>query len=475
MMMTATTVMAHPVPRDNHDRTIVVHVSPDGVRIDYRLEVDEFRALRDLDEGEVSLANVRSRAEVHAAYLRTMAPLLLNNVVLRVDEKERELRLVEQRYQLLDHVRCDYRFAAPWQLAAGQCVTLTVYDGNFAADSASAIRLSLESGPQLTVTDVVVPDGSPTQSDRARRTLSARVCAVPSQETGVVRGGLPPDLPPYRPAAGGRWRGSAGVSKPILGEPGGVARAAPTQDAGDAEGGGLLDLLLDSRQGLGVLLLLAAGFGAVHALTPGHGKTMVAAYLVGQRGTMGHAVLLGVVTTLTHTAAVLLIAAVLPLLFPDAVPATVQATLGLVGGGRSPGLGLWLLLKRLTGRSDHLHLPGGHTHDGEPADGRDRPTVWGLIVLGVSGGIVPCWDAIAMLELAISTQRRVAGTAAAAGVQRRAGGGAGAARHRRRPRGSSPGRLEESERPIVPRAADRQRRRHHRHRRVAVLRARLVS
>ena len=55
-------------------------------------------------------------------------------------------------------------------------------------------------------------------------------------------------------------------------------------------------------------LLLATLFGAAHALTPGHGKTLVAAYLIGQRGTVWHAVVLGIVTTVTHTGAVLLLA-----------------------------------------------------------------------------------------------------------------------------------------------------------------------
>src|SRR5262249_3511053 len=58
-----------------------------------------------------------------------------------------------------------------------------------------------------------------------------------------------------------------------------------------------------------VLLGVAFVLGAAHALTPGHGKTLVAAYLVGERGTFGHAVLLGVVTTLTHTGVILLVAA----------------------------------------------------------------------------------------------------------------------------------------------------------------------
>src|SRR5207244_13158513 len=86
--------------------------------------------------------------------------------------------------------------------------------------------------------------------------------------------------------------------------------------------------LLDSPHGFGLLLLLACGFGAAHALTPGHGKTLVAAYLVGERGTVWHAVVLGLVTTVTHTGAVLLLAVGLVWLFPDAVPATIQTALG---------------------------------------------------------------------------------------------------------------------------------------------------
>src|SRR5205823_2912040 len=70
----------------------------------------------------------------------------------------------------------------------------------------------------------------------------------------------------------------------------------------------LFSLFLNSEQGLVVVLLFSALTGAAHALTPGHGKTLVAAYLVGQRGTIGHALLLGVITTITHTGIVLLIA-----------------------------------------------------------------------------------------------------------------------------------------------------------------------
>src|SRR5262249_34499312 len=71
---------------------------------------------------------------------------------------------------------------------------------------------------------------------------------------------------------------------------------------------GLFALFFDTSRNLGWLLLLAGVFGAAHALTPGHGKTLVAAYLVGERGTVWHALLLGLSTTLSHTGAVIIVA-----------------------------------------------------------------------------------------------------------------------------------------------------------------------
>src|SRR5262249_12052124 len=160
------------------------------------------------------------------------------------------------------------------------------------------------------------------------------------------------------------------------------------------------------------LLVMAALFGAAHALTPGHGKTLVAAYLVGERGTVGQAVLLGLVTTLTHTAAGLVLAGGVGPACPRGAARGGQRGAGRGGGPGEAGLGVWLLLCRLSGRADHVHRGGGHHHHGhshghghaeEPL--AVRPGWWGLVVLGVSGGIVPCWDALAMLALAVSAQR----------------------------------------------------------------------
>ncbi|MHB1426010.1 MAG: HoxN/HupN/NixA family nickel/cobalt transporter, partial [Gemmataceae bacterium] len=192
-----------------------------------------------------------------------------------------------------------------------------------------------------------------------------------------------------------------------------VADASGSPENGEERRQNLLHLLLDTRRGVAMLLLLAASFGAVHALTPGHGKTLVAAYLVGEHGTVWHALFLGVMTTLTHTGAVFVLAVVF-LISPPAAN-MIYYVQGLAGGLLITGLGLWLLLQRLFGRPDHFHV-GGHSHHHhhshdrghEPAPvPRNGASVrwWHLLLLGMRGGLVPCWDAILLLCLAISAGR----------------------------------------------------------------------
>jgi nickel/cobalt exporter len=146
---------------------------------------------------------------------------------------------------------------------------------------------------------------------------------------------------------------------------------------------------------LAVLLAAAAVLGAAHALTPGHGKTLVAAYLVGERGTVGHALFLGLVTTLSHTGAIIGIAVAVQVFCGGQTPPALQPILGLCGGLLVTGMGAWSLLARVTGRADHVHLFGGHHHHHHHADHSHEHIGWGrLTLLGVAGGIIPCHDAI---------------------------------------------------------------------------------
>ncbi len=157
-------------------------------------------------------------------------------------------------------------------------------------------------------------------------------------------------------------------------------------------------------------LLLAFAFGAAHALTPGHGKTLVAAYLVGERGTVWHALYLGLITTLTHTGSVMILALIVALLQAEQQQAFMNWLvngLGLVMGLMVVGIGFWLLLQRLAGRADHVHLGNGHHHHqpGEATPPARLLSWWGLTLLGITGGMIPCVDAIILFVWTVGTSR----------------------------------------------------------------------
>jgi nickel/cobalt transporter (NicO) family protein len=181
-----------------------------------------------------------------------------------------------------------------------------------------------------------------------------------------------------------------------------------------------LSSLFDSDAGIGLLLLVALVFGAGHAFTPGHGKTLVAAYLVGERGTIKHAVVLGISTTLAHTGSVIAIACLLWWFYGNTVPKSAQGWLQFAGGMLIFLVGLWLLLRRAAGKADHVHIGGAghhhhgdhvhgpdcdHSHDHHPHDVPENAGWWRVILLGIGGGLIPCWDAVMLLFLAISFGR----------------------------------------------------------------------
>ena len=168
---------------------------------------------------------------------------------------------------------------------------------------------------------------------------------------------------------------------------------------------------------LGVAFLL----GAAHALTPGHGKTIVAAYLVGSRGTLKHAVFLGAMVTFTHTVSVFLLGLATLFLFQYVVPQNVIQVLGAVSGLSIVAIGGWMLFTRL--RHQHQHRHGHHHHHHHDHDHHDHhdhdhhdhhdhhhhvpeEVSWsGLAALGASGGLVPCESALVLLLSAIALRR----------------------------------------------------------------------
>jgi nickel/cobalt transporter (NicO) family protein len=124
-----------------------------------------------------------------------------------------------------------------------------------------------------------------------------------------------------------------------------------------------------------MLLALACAFalGAAHALTPGHGKSIVAAYLVGSRGTAKHAAFLGVIVTATHTLAVFALGIATLFLVRYVVPEKLTEILGAVSGLSIVAVGAWMLHKRIAGaRRPHVHSHGDLTHVHEHHHGSEH-------------------------------------------------------------------------------------------------------
>lgn len=178
-------------------------------------------------------------------------------------------------------------------------------------------------------------------------------------------------------------------------------------------------------------LAIAVGLGAFHALEPGHGKTLVAAYLVGSRGTVKHAVLLGLIVTAAHTAGVYLLGAITLYASKYIVPDKLYPWLGVISGVMIATLGLALLVRRYQGRDGllghshehhgahdhgahghhhhHEHDHGHHHHHGGDAHHHHEVdqavSLKQLLALGISGGIVPCPAALVVLLSAVAMQR----------------------------------------------------------------------
>jgi high-affinity nickel-transport protein len=172
--------------------------------------------------------------------------------------------------------------------------------------------------------------------------------------------------------------------------------------------------------------LIAAGLGALHALEPGHGKTIVAAYLVGARGTARHAVLLGIVVTAAHTAGVYLLGGLTLYASRYIVPEQLYPWLGAISGLSVAGLGIFIFLRHLTGETgEHSHAAGDqHSHwflsmfkQRTRIEEADRAAIEQdsktdralslreLCMLGITGGIVPCPAALVVLLSAFSLHR----------------------------------------------------------------------
>ena len=173
--------------------------------------------------------------------------------------------------------------------------------------------------------------------------------------------------------------------------------------------GGFESLIARGDLGAGVVLvslLVAMFWGAAHALTPGHGKAIVAGYLVGTRGKPRHAVLLGLIVTATHTAGVFALGLVTLLLSRFIVPERLYPWLTLASGALVVAVGASVLVGRLRRARGHQHHhQHHHHHHDQPHEHEHDHGRGGLLGAGVAAGLLPCPTALVVLLSAIALHR----------------------------------------------------------------------
>jgi nickel/cobalt transporter (NicO) family protein len=405
-----TSAWAHPLGNFTVNRYSRLELAAKQVRLRYVVDMAEIPAFQELaridsdGDGQVGAAE-------HETYLAAQAARLIGNLHLRVDGAELPLEPEAQSLAFPEgqgglktlRLTLDLRAALP--ATAGPWAA-EFRDENFPERLGWQEVVVRGAGATLLESSVAASD----QSDELR-----------SYPEDMLQAPLAVSAASFRFAPGG----AAGA----LAQP---AQTDPGRGAGERLPDELARLIATPSPTLPTVLLalLAAfGLGAAHALAPGHGKTVVAAYLVGARGTAGHAVFLGLTTTVTHTAGVFALGLVTLLVSEFILPEQLYPWLGVISGVLVFGIGAALfrgrlraLLARASARQPHAHSHDDHqgeagqpylhdhgdgrVHSHRPPGAEGAPISWrSLLALGVSGGLLPCPSALVVLLGAIALGR----------------------------------------------------------------------
>jgi nickel/cobalt transporter (NicO) family protein len=350
---------AHPLGNFSVNRYSGIQVSGDRIYVHYVLDLAEIPAFQE-----------RKRVQ-RPGFARSVG----RGLKLTLDGRPAALRLVDSKSKLRPGAGGlkTLRFAAVYETRAAG-TRLAFRDTNFAS--------------RLGWREVVI------RADRGARVESA---SVPSTSRSDALTAYPQDLlrdPLAVSSARATFRaGRLSGPPPPLG-----TAPAPEPRRG-------FESLVTRDLGPGAILLallLAAFWGAAHALTPGHGKAIVAGYLVGTRGRPRDAVALGLIVTATHTIGVFALGIVTIALSAFIVPEQLYPWLTLVSGLLVVGVGASVLWRRLRHRRQHAHGHDHHHHHHHHDHGYGRG---GLLGVGVAAGLLPCPSALVVLLSAIALHR----------------------------------------------------------------------
>ena len=365
----ATSAAAHPLGNFTVNHFSRVTVGADGIRVRYVLDLAEIPTLQEFQAGRVDRIVPALAAGLRLSINGTPVPLALRGSTTE--------QLAGQAG--LTTLRVTLDLDAP---AADDGARIEYRDATFAG------RIGWHS---------IVIQGAARDASVASTDATDELRSYPSDPAAT-----PPDVTDAT-ATVDLASATGAVGPSALGAP---------RFAIDASADRLASFLRSGSSDLGALLaalLVAMVLGALHAVGPGHGKAMVAAYLVGSRGTAAQAVVLGSTVTVTHTVGVYALGAVTLVAAQYILPERLYPILGVLSGVLVAAIGLGLLRirwKGLRAARHAAHEAHAHTHDHGDGPGQhrhERPVgLRGLLALGISGGLLPCPTALVVLLAAVS-------------------------------------------------------------------------
>ena len=393
-------VAAHPLGNFTVNRYSRVDLAPDEARLRYVLDLAEIPTLQELraasPSGSLDEVLRQRLLDAKTKELTGGARLTIDGAPVSWSVQSASLDLLPGQADL-DTLRIALTLAAPAQIIEGARVEYR--DTNYAG-RIGWHELVLRGAGGVALRDSTAPASDETDELRNYPTDPSRP---------------PLDVSTARAAVTFSGVSDAGSSRTEA-----VRRLATAWAPFDRVPAELTAFIRGDAGGSPIALLaalaLAAALGAMHGLGPGHGKTLVAAYLIGSRGTPKHAALLGLTVTLTHTLGVYALGVVTLVAARFIVPETLYPVITLLSGLMVVAIGVSLVRSRLGGGSGHTHgdqhdhshhgyqhgnAPRAHSHE-MPERARDALMPRSLVMLGVSGGILPCPTALVLLLAAVS-------------------------------------------------------------------------
>jgi ABC-type nickel/cobalt efflux system permease component RcnA len=429
LLLVPNAALAHPLGNFTVNQYSRLVVNGAQVQLLYIIDMAEIPTFQEMARIDTNHDQTVSNAE-RDQYLAGESGALGSNLHLLAGDTALPLAMESQQLEFpqgqggLKTMRLTLHFAAALPHAQG-AQSLTYHDNNFAG--------------RIGWREIVVQAGQGAQIVDS---------SAPAQDVSQELRNYPRDLlqsPLQQSSATFRFQSAASTRQPT-----GDSRAAEQQapliiSQATDQLTALVAAPTLSWTALLIALLTAFVLGAAHALSPGHGKTIVAAYLVGARGTTRHALFLGLTTTITHTAGVFALGLITLFVSTFVLPEQIYPWLGVASGVLVFSIGITLFRGRLRGLLDHGHSHAhDHTHDHEHAHGHSHdhhhkqthehhhddygsafththggtththmppgadgsPITWrGLLALGVSGGLLPCPSALVVLLGAIAIGR----------------------------------------------------------------------